>query len=120
MSADWHKEQSHHTIHILSWNDIDEIVQALVQQVCLSSFPDVVIGLQRGGLIPAVMLSHQFEIPLLSLPIRRTVSDQIYAQKRNPQIGTLSPADLVSGKRVLLVDDIVGSGASLHAAFSFV
>jgi hypoxanthine phosphoribosyltransferase len=51
---------------ILDWEYIQEAVDNLVYQIHKS---DLVIknikGLQRGGLIPAVMLSHRLGVPML-------------------------------------------------------
>jgi hypoxanthine phosphoribosyltransferase len=51
----------------LSWDDINILVEDLCQTI-LSSGAQItsVTGIQRGGLIPAVMISHKLNIPYVS------------------------------------------------------
>lgn len=49
---------------ILSWSDIDELVDKLCKRTQEESLPiDSVHGLKRGGYIPAVMISHRLNLP---------------------------------------------------------
>jgi len=49
----------------VSWNEIDELVNSLTQQITQSGIQiENIFGLQRGGLIPAVMISHKLGIPM--------------------------------------------------------
>ena len=49
---------------ILSWSDIDELVNKLCKMIQEEFLPiDSVHGLKRGGLIPAVMVSHKLNLP---------------------------------------------------------
>ena len=51
----------------LSWNDIETAVESLAYQIRQSDETiGAIVGLARGGLIPAVMLSHKLGIPLVS------------------------------------------------------
>ena len=76
----------------LTWEDIDNLVDNLANEVSQSSVPPLYItGLPRGGLIPAVMLSHRLNIPFVSIGMIRTL----------PRVD------------VLIVDDIADSGETL-------
>ena len=49
----------------LSWDDIKTAVESLAHQIKESNIEiNKIKGLQRGGLIPAVMLSHLLDIPI--------------------------------------------------------
>ena len=51
----------------LSWTDIETAVESLAYQIRQSGEEiGAIVGLARGGLIPAVMLSHKLGIPLVS------------------------------------------------------
>ena len=51
----------------LSWDDIETAVESLAYQIKQSGEEiGAMVGLARGGLIPAVMLSHKLGIPLVS------------------------------------------------------
>ena len=55
----------------LTWDDIDNLVNILSKQTP----PNItsVMGLPRGGLIPAVMLSHKLNLPLVYFPLETTL-----------------------------------------------
>ncbi|MEV7872596.1 phosphoribosyltransferase family protein [Streptomyces sp. NPDC088124] len=103
----------------LTWDDLTTATAALAQQVAAAGVPQVVVGVVRGGLIPATWLAHRLAIrDMRTVEVTRTTSDSINAAKntvptvRNP----VSLGDL-AGLDVLLVDDIAGSGATLaHTA----
>jgi hypoxanthine phosphoribosyltransferase len=58
----------------LTWDDIDALVNVLTIEI-INKHPqiDSIAGLPRGGLIPAVMLSHKLNLPLVSEPTRKTL-----------------------------------------------
>ena len=42
----------------------------IIREINLHSFkPEVVVGVQRGGLIPAVQLSHYYDVPLQTISV---------------------------------------------------
>ena len=48
----------------LSWDDIGILVEKLCKKIFMSTLPiNSVHGLRRGGYIPAVMISHQLNLP---------------------------------------------------------
>ncbi|MFD8589878.1 phosphoribosyltransferase [Streptomyces sp. NPDC059637] len=103
----------------LTWNDIGAATQALAKQVTADGVPQAVVGIVRGGMVPAVWLAHRLKIrDVRTIEVTRTTEEGINATKtplptvRNPaSLGDLTDLD------VLLVDDIAGSGATLaHTA----
>ena len=74
----------------LSWGDLEVAVERLAANIYNSGHGIAAItGMPRGGLIPAVMLSHKLKIPF-----------------------TLTP-NLADGK-ILVVDDICDTGKTLE------
>jgi len=54
----------------LSWNTIDQYCNKLAIQVLKSDWrPDYIVGIGRGGLVPAVIISHILEVPMYSLKV---------------------------------------------------
>lgn len=52
----------------LDWDDINHMVDRLATNIKSSKLKlDAVYGLARGGLIPAVMLSHRLNLPYIEL-----------------------------------------------------
>ena len=80
----------------LSWNDIEEQVDKLAEQINrMEKKPFYLYGVPRGGLIPATWLSHKTGIK--------------YQQINSSQISKV--ADL---SHVLIVDDICDSGKTIQ------
>ena len=80
-----------------------------------------VVGIVRGGLTPAVMLSHYYDCPLYTLDY--SLRDRNNAQEFTPNDGqVLSTAiqNTEKGGYVLVVDDINDSGDTLTAIKNFI
>ncbi len=70
---------------------------------------DVIIGVSRGGLIPAVILSHMLDISML--PITYSAEEGNGDDKKQTDLGKLPV--LEDGTRVLIIDDICDSGQTM-------
>ena len=54
----------------LNWKTIDQYCNKLAIQILKSEWkPDYIVGIGRGGLVPAVILSHILEVPMHSLKV---------------------------------------------------
>lgn len=71
--------------------------------------PDFIIGIGRGGLVPAVFLSHATGLPMLSVDYSSRVPD--FAAEPLVKLAARSR----TGERLLLVDDINDSGRTITA-----
>lgn len=77
---------------------------------------DVVVGIARGGLVPASLVAHQLRVPLAVMRVNYRDDDN---KPRADAPKLLQPHDLdLVGQRVLLVDDVAVSGATLRFAAS--
>jgi xanthine phosphoribosyltransferase len=88
--------------------------------------PDYIVGLTRGGLIPATMLSHYLEVPLqtLNVSLRDSelgpesnlwMAEEAFGYVPFDEQETLkSRWDISRRKNILIVDDINDSGATLQ------
>jgi xanthine phosphoribosyltransferase len=85
--------------------------------------PDYIVGLTRGGLVPATMLSHYLDIPMQTLNVSLRDSDigpesnlwmseEAFGYDDNPETTIKSNPDLK--KNILIVDDINDTGATLN------
>ena len=93
---------------IVTWDDYDELCSHIAAQIG-EDVPDVIVGLTRGGLIPAVRLSHMFNVKLYTLNI--SLRD-----------GKCSSAGfdwrrLEKYRKILVVDDINDSGSTLQEVY---
>lgn len=83
-------------------------LQEIVRQATLDNFrPNAIVGIARGGIVPATMLSHYYNVPLITLNLSlrdNMVEGQIdYATLR---------AHLLNDHKLMVVDDICDSGAT--------
>lgn len=99
----------------LSWETIHNAVDSLAYEVSYLQ-PSLIIGIARGGLIPATMLSHRLNVPM------KYVSAQSYEGTRR----TLQKPTEIEGiktewfrahshQRVLVVDDVIDTGETYEA-----
>jgi xanthine phosphoribosyltransferase len=85
--------------------------------------PDYIVGLTRGGLVPAVMLSQYMNVPMHALGVSLRDSEQgpesnlWMAEDAFGYSGPTTDGDSprsTRGKNILIVDDINDSGATLN------
>lgn len=56
------------------WDDIETVINEIVDKLNELKLPiDSVYGIPRGGLIPAVILSHKLDLPLTLTPTENTL-----------------------------------------------
>jgi hypoxanthine phosphoribosyltransferase len=98
----------------LSWNDIENQCTALAKEIKEKSIQfDIIIGISRGGLVPARLLSDLLgndEVDMMRVKFYKSVAKT----DEKPAIIFSSQID-ISGKDILLVDDIADTGESLIA-----
>ncbi len=103
---------------IVSWEDIENWCSLIREKVVDNFTPDAIIGLSRGGLVPARILSDSLWIKdLLSIKTEHwglTATKDGKAVLNDP--GKLN----LKGKKVLVVDDITDTGQSMQLAYDFV
>jgi uncharacterized protein len=75
---------------------------------------DVVVGIGRGGIVPASLIAHQLELPLQIMRVNFRDDDNT-PRAASPRL--LQPPEFnFVGQRVLLVDDVSVTGATLNLA----
>lgn len=74
--------------------------------------PDYIVGLTRGGLLPAVLLSHWLKVPCYTLKV--SLRDGIDDSEINCWMSEDAYGYSADPKRILIVDDINDSGATFN------
>lgn len=112
-----------------SWNDVEGAVLEIARSIIASKWqPDYIVGITRGGAIPAVMLSQFLGVPMRPLEVSlrdggQTVSDLGMAEDaygytaKEVDFVDGNPMDLLSegvAKNILIFDDINDSGATFN------
>lgn len=92
----------------VSWYDLQKTVNKICRDVTLTGWrPDYVVGITRGGLLPAVMISHYFDIPCNTLKV-------CLRDNEETESNLWMAEDAFAGKKILVVDDINDSGATIN------
>ncbi|MCX6778267.1 MAG: phosphoribosyltransferase [Candidatus Micrarchaeota archaeon] len=95
-----------------SWNKIDEMCKKLAREIRSSGFePDFIVGVSRGGWVPARLLSDYLENPRLAnigIVFYKSAGKTMGKPKLTQRLDC-SP----KGKKVLIVDDVSDTGGSL-------
>ena len=96
-----------------SQEQIRSFVLDLVREIYQDNWkPDYLVGITRGGLTPALMISHYTGIPMYTLDVRL----RDYEEDGSPPEHNLWMSEDVHNrnKKVLIVDDINDSGATFN------
>jgi hypoxanthine phosphoribosyltransferase len=123
---------------IINQQELNGLVSKICRDIIISGWrPDYVVGLTRGGLIPAVMISHYFNIPCETLKVQLRdgtesesnlwMAEDALGPRTNERfiedendIGSILDAasDLLEEganyKNILIVDDINDTGATIN------
>ncbi len=101
---------------VLDWAALSGIAARVAGLAHAGGVPDVVVGVSRNGLVPAVIICHALGVrDLRSVHVTRTVADGVDADKTpEPVHRNVASLGNLTGADVLIVDDIAGSGATLR------
>jgi hypothetical protein len=100
---------------VLGWTEFTAITDQLAQMISVDGCPDVVVGILRGGMIPAVRLSHLLGLrDVRALNVTHTTADDVNAAKTpRPLLRNSASLGDVTGLDLLLVDDVAGTGETI-------
>jgi uncharacterized protein len=98
----------------------DQEIRDYVNTISLKMYkdnwrPDYIVGLTRGGLIPAVYMSHMLDIPMhtLKVSLRDNADTESNCWMAEDAFGKTAPLDFTVYKNILILDDINDTGATL-------
>ncbi len=98
---------------VLTWKKIHNMLLSQAGKIRQSGFkPDVIVGVARGGWVPARVLSDFLGIA--DLVIVRVEFYLGVAKTRNAPVLTQGVSAVVKGKKALIVDDVADTGKSLQ------
>lgn len=96
----------------ISWERFEALVRLLAEQV--EAFePQIILGIARGGLFPATMLSYVLRREFYPIRLTRRLNDAVV---REQPVWLVRPPEKVRGRRVLVVDEIADSGHTIALA----
>jgi hypoxanthine phosphoribosyltransferase len=92
----------------LTYQDVESLTNEILRQMNRDSWrPDYVVGLTRGGLLPAILMSQYLDVPMECLKVS-------LRDGREQEHNLWMAEDAYNGKNILIVDDINDSGATLN------
>lgn len=97
-----------------TWRDVEHYTQEILRQICSDAWrPDYVVGLTRGGLVPANLISQYLGCRMETLKVSLRDSDS----ESESNLWMAEDAfghEMDQPKRILIVDDINDTGATLN------
>ncbi|OGI25699.1 MAG: hypothetical protein A3J76_04430 [Candidatus Moranbacteria bacterium RBG_13_45_13] len=92
----------------MEWNQIEEEIKKLAEKIKKEFQPDMIIGVMRGGAVPARLLSRE-------LGVKSMYGISVEKDGEERKVITDLLIDL-KGKKILLVEDMLETGRSLIVA----
>jgi hypoxanthine phosphoribosyltransferase len=112
-NAAWTGRKPPHGVLQVDWPFFGELCRALALRIFREYDPEVVIGIARAGVIPGAVVASILQRDFASIAITREASGA------RPTV-IAGPPRIVSGKRVLIVDETCDSGDTMKLALSAV
>lgn len=111
----------------VSSDDVQRMTSDILRQIQVDGWrPDVIVGITRGGLTPAVLLSQYLDVPMYTLDVRLRDTSDDYSIESNLWLAEWAFGIIPEGsystsrweprfrKNILIVDDINDSGATIN------
>jgi hypoxanthine phosphoribosyltransferase len=93
---------------VIDNDKLTNLVSKMCRDIVVSGWrPDYVVGITRGGLTPAVMISHWFGVPCETLKVSLRDGGE-------PESNLWMAEDAFNDKNILVVDDINDTGATFN------
>ena len=95
----------------MSWEEVEGICRGVALEAARNFSPDVVVGIAKGGLIPATMIASILRVDLYPCIVTRRRRGEIVSDR--PRV-VVSVSEKVFGQRVLIVDEMVVTGETMR------
>lgn len=113
--------------HHYTWQDVEHAADSIISQMCKDEWcPDYVVGITRGGLPLATVISHRLGVRMEALKIKLRdsepdescesncwMSDDAFGFVENQEVYK-NRWDPTQRKKILIVDDINDTGATFE------
>lgn len=100
---------------LLSWADVDKLVDVMLPSLKAAGLFDAMILITRGGIIPGGLLAEALGIRHLLTAAVDFPTTETAGLMAWPSFLQFPNAELLQGRRALIVDDVWGSGRTSTA-----
>lgn len=105
---------------VLTWNDVDQLIDHLIPQ--FETEFDAMVLVTHGGIIPGGMLAEALKLSIIltaSVDFPAELEQETEKEKTRwlawPKFVQFPEVGVLRGRRVLIVDDVWGSGRTITA-----
>lgn len=93
---------------------LDDLMERIISDLGEDRY-ECVVAIARGGLLPGILCARYLNMPMETIPITFRSDDKtpLYSE---PRILASVPRESIDNKKILLVDDVSNSGATLERA----
>jgi hypothetical protein len=105
---------------VLTWNDVDQLIDHLIPQ--FETEFDAMVMITHGGIVPGGMLADALKMSIiLTASVDFPAESEHEAEKEKtrwmawPKFLQFPETELLRGRRILIVDDVWGSGRTITA-----
>lgn len=105
---------------VLTWNDVDKLIDHLIPQ--FETEFDAMVMVTHGGIIPGGMLAEALKMSIIltaSVDFPAELEQETEKEKTRwlawPQFVQFPESNVLRGRRILIVDDVWGSGRTITA-----
>ncbi len=101
---------------VLTWNDVDALIDHLLPQFDVAF--DAMVMISRGGIVPGGILAETLDLTHILLAAVDFPAQMAMERAKLvawPQFLQFPDEPLLEGRRVLIVDDVWGSGRTMTA-----
>jgi len=101
----------------ISWEYYFQLVDRLIDIISNKAQEkfDLVVGISRGGIIPALFMSHSWNIPLDIVVTSSYTKENKQSKLKIGSPSYLCFPDVIKESRILIVDELVDSGETMKA-----
>ncbi len=98
-------------LYTMAWDEVASVSEQIAFEAAKSLGPDLIVGVGKGGLIPAAIIASILRIELYPCLLTRKRRGAIVSDR--PEV-VMPVTEKVAGKRVLIVDQMVITGETMR------
>jgi len=104
--------QNRQGVRSISWEEFHQMSQRLAEEIVGLDI-DIIIGIARGGLYPATLISGMLQKELYPIRLTRRENDSI---EFSEPVWRVDVSDIIKDKKVIIIDEITDTGETLSLA----